>query len=228
MNLWKIPPARCLALPLLALVAGGAGGAEISGRLELVNAKGNQAPGVHQAVIYFTPRAAVDPPPPAAEPFEVVTVRKDFQPHVLAVPRGSAVRFPNEDQILHNVFSVSGDNRFDLGLYRGGESKQTTFDDAGVVQVFCNVHHSMAAYIVVLATPYYTSPETNGEFLLTGLPAGPGTLTVWHEQTEAVKRRLDLPLAEPLAIRLEISRKRVPKHLNKFGKPYRNRRGKAY
>lgn len=224
----KRPHPPSLALPLLALFAGGAGGAEIAGRIELVNAKGNQAPGVHQTVVYFTPRAPVEPAEPAAEPFEVATVRKDFQPHVLAVPLGSTVSFPNEDQILHNVFSVSGGNRFDLGLYRGGESKATTFEEPGVVQVFCNVHHSMGAYVVVLETPFFTSPETNGEFRLADAPAGPGTLTVWHEQAETVTRELDLPMGEPLAIRLEISRKRVPNHLNKFGKPYRNRRGKAY
>lgn len=70
------------------------------------------------------------------------------------VPAGSTVRFPNQDSILHNVFSVSRANRFDLGLYRRGEGKSATFRQPGVVRVFCNVHHSMVAYVVVVETPH--------------------------------------------------------------------------
>lgn len=217
-----------LALLALAL-AGRAGAAEIAGRIDLVDDKGQRATGVHRTVVYFTPRAGAPRPEPLAGPFEVVTVRKKFEPTVAVVPVGSTVAFPNQDPILHNAFSVSGENRFDLGLYRGGESRETKFDTPGVVQVFCNVHHSMAAYVVVVDTPYYTSPETNGEFLLQGVPEGSGTLTFWHEQTETVTRRIDVPTAEPLAVALKITKKRIPRHLNKFGKPYsRKRRGKAY
>lgn len=229
-------PSPWLALAVLAAavlaIAGPALAAELRGRIELVNEDGKLTPGVHQAVVYFTPHGGTPRPsplPPSGEPFEVVTVRKDFQPQVLAVPLGATVAFPNQDPILHNVFSVSGKNRFDLGLYRGGESKSTTFTAPGVVQVFCNVHHSMAAYVLVLETPYYAQPETSGEFVVGGLPEGPGTLTVWHAQTETWTREIGLPAAEPLAIRLEIVRKRVQKHTNKFGKPYsRKRRGKDY
>ena len=240
------PPPWSAVLLLAAAVLGAAGpalAAELRGRVELVNEDGKLTPGVHQAVVYFTPGVATPgvatpsvaspggsrPGGPDAEPFEIVTVRKDFQPQVLPVPLGVTVAFPNEDPILHNVFSVSGRNRFDLGLYRGGESKSTTFEAPGVVQVFCNVHHSMAAYVLVLETPYFARPETSGAFVVGDLPAGPGTLTVWHAQTETWTREIEVPAAEAPAIRLEIVRKRVQKHTNKFGKPYsRNRRGKDY
>jgi plastocyanin len=230
------PPTWSTLLLLAAAALGAAGpalAAELRGRVELVNEDGKLTPGIHQAVVYFTPGVAPQGGSPAsgpdAEPFEIVTVRKDFQPQVLPVPLGVTVAFPNEDPILHNVFSVSGRNRFDLGLYRGGESKSTTFAAPGVVQVFCNVHHSMAAYVLVLETPYFARPETSGAFVVGDLPAGPGTLTVWHAQTETWTREIEVPAAEALTIRLEIVRKRVQKHTNKFGKPYsRNRRGKDY
>ena len=235
------PPTWSTLLLLAAAALGAAGpalAAELRGRVELVNEDGKLTPGIHQAVVYFTPGVATPgvaspggsrPGGPDAEPFEIVTVRKDFQPQVLPVPLGATVAFPNEDPILHNVFSVSGRNRFDLGLYRGGESKSTTFAAPGVVQVFCNVHHSMAAYVLVLETPYFARPETSGAFVVGDLPAGPGTLTVWHAQTETWTREIEVPAAEAPAIRLEIVRKRVQKHTNKFGKPYsRNRRGKDY
>ena len=218
-----LAPALCLCLGL-ATQSGG-----LEGRVILAKSTaGKPSKEVSTAQVYFTPRAPATVTPPE-EPFEIVTVGKELTPRTLTIPVGSTVRFPNRDTILHNVFSVSGKNRFDLGLYRRGAGKSTTFDHPGVVRVFCNVHHSMVAYLVVVETPFTTSPEPDGRFRLDGLPAGPGTLTVWHERAKIFNQELTLPLSEPLEIRLEVSRPRVPRHTNKFGKPYTRRRsGKAY
>ena len=128
---------------------------------------------MRQAVVYFEP-ASPQPVRAAEKPFEMVTRRKELVPRLLVIPRGSRVRFPNEDPILHNVFSVSAPNQFDLGLYQQGPGKEKRFEQPGVVRVYCNVHHDMVAYILVLDTPYRASPDADGEFALTGLPAGPG------------------------------------------------------
>ncbi len=222
---------RIIALAVFASTAWAAAAlaAEIDGRVILAkNAAGKQAREVATAQIYFTPESPVPIELPREEQV-IVTVRKEFQPRALTVPVGSTVRFPNEDVILHNVFSVSGRNRFDLGLYRRGEGKSATFEHPGVVRVFCNVHQSMVAYVVVVDTPYYTSPDADGRFRLSSLPAGAGVLTIWHERAEPFSRRLTLPLEEPLDVRLEISKPRVPRHNNKFGKPYARRRsGRSY
>jgi plastocyanin len=180
------------------------------------------------ALVWFEPERPVRVEVPK-ESFEMVTVRKEFQPKVMPVPVGSTVSFPNQDPILHNVFSVSGENRFDLGLYRGGDAKDTRFDHAGVVRVFCNVHHSMVAYVAVLQTPYYGRLGRDGSFHLDDLPAGPGRLTIWHERAEPETINLILPLASPLRLDLNLTKEQIPRHRNKFGKPYtRTRRGKAY
>jgi plastocyanin len=223
--------ARALALlagamaAALPLAAGALSAEEVRGKVELL-ARGGKGPArgsdVRQAVATFEPEAPAPVKPPAA-PFEVVTRRKEFLPRVLAVPRGSRVRFPNQDPILHNVFSVSPDNAFDLGLYRKGPGKEARFDRPGLVRVFCNVHHGMIAYVLVLATPFSASPAADGSFVLTGLPKGPGKLTVWHEQAEPWTASLRLPLPEgspPLAARLEVVRPLIPPHLNKTGKSY--------
>lgn len=206
-----------------------AAAADLRGRVILAkNAGGKPSREVRNAQIYFTPRTPIALEVPA-EPFEIVTVRKEFTPRALTVPVGSTVQFPNEDVILHNVFSVSGKNRFDLGLYKRGAGKQATFEHPGVVRIFCNVHHSMVAYIIVVETPFHATPNFDGQFFLSGLPEGPGTLTVWHERSEPYTRELTLPLAEPLEIQLTVSKPRVPRHTNKFGKPYaRKRSGRAY
>jgi plastocyanin len=214
-----------LALFVLAAAAATARGEELRGKVELV-ARGGKGPArgsdVSQAVVYFEPAspAAVHAP---AEPYKVVTLKKEFTPRVLAVPRGSRVRFPNQDPILHNVFSVSPDNAFDLGLYRKGPGKEALFARPGVVRVFCNVHHSMVSYVLVLDTPFFASPAADGSFVLANLPRGSGKLTVWHEQTEPWTASVRLPReagAPPLAARLEVVRPLIPSHLNKLGKSY--------
>jgi len=194
----------------------------------LLGVHGLDASEVRNAVVWFMPRAGTQVTPPA-EPFEIITVKKDFVPRTLAVPLGSKVKFPNQDPILHNVFSVSGSNSFDLGLYRQGQARAASFDHAGVVRVFCNVHHDMVAYVVVLETPYFTSPDAEGRFRLADLPAGPGTLTVWHERSELVSQDVEVPANRPLDIGLEVTKARIPPHRDKTGKPYsRNRRGRGY
>ena len=221
---------RLLAvLPLLTWPAAEALGSDLRGQIVLAkSADGKPSHEVQTAQVYFTPQTPVATEVPE-EPFEVVTVRKEFVPRSLTVPVGSTVRFPNQDVILHNVFSVSRHNRFDLGLYRRGEGKTVTFEHPGVVRVFCNVHHSMVAYVLVVDTPFSTSPDFNGRFSLEGLPDGPGTLHVWHERSEPFSRELTLPLAGPLEVELEVSKPRVPRHTNKFGKPYaRKRSGRSY
>ena len=95
------------------------------------------------------------------------TRRKQFLPRVLAIGAGESVRFPNEDPILHNVFSQSPDNAFDTGQYGRGEGKTTRFDKPGLVRVYCNVHHSMVGHILVLDTPHFTRPSSDGRFRLT-------------------------------------------------------------
>lgn len=211
-------------LMLLLAVPGIAGRAEeLRGRLQLVG-KGGKGPArgsdVRQALVWFEPAS---PAPVKPSTFVMTTRDKQFMPRVLTIPRGSRVRFPNEDVILHNVFSVSGGNSFDLGLYRRGAGKEQKFDQPGLVRVFCNVHHSMVAYILVLDTPWVATPDAEGGFVLTGLPRGPGRLTVWHEQAEPATMEVQVPRAELISARLEIVRPRIPPHLNKTGKSYSKR-----
>ncbi len=210
------------------LLGAAAGGAELRGQVEILKKGGTRrcrTCDVTQAVVYFEPAGKTAPP--AAERFKIRTTGKKFEPRVRIVPRGSTVSFPNDDPILHNVFSVSKGNAFDLGLYRGETVKAATFETPGVVRVFCNVHLSMVAYVLVLETPYVTSPSDDGSFVLSDLPAGKGRLTVWHDRAKAQTLDVRVPSAAPVEVRIEAKRARVPAHLNKLGKPYaRSRRDK--
>jgi len=213
------------AAMMLALAHHPLAGEELQGHLQLLAKDGrSEAHGSdpRQAVVWFEPAAAGHAPRPPEAPFQLVTHAKEFSPRVLAVPVGSRVQFPNQDAILHNVFSVSPGNSFDLGIYRNGPPKEKRFEQPGIVRVYCNVHPAMVAYIVVLGTPYYTAPAADGSFRLTGLPRGAGKLTVWHEQTDPWSTDITLPAAgaAPLAVRLTVVRPKLPPHLNKTGGSY--------
>lgn len=220
---------RLLACLPFLLAAGPPIDAEtLGGRVQWVeNGRDVSSREWRSTVVYYVPDAAVDVRP-LAETQSIAMVRKEFVPRILPVTKGSTVAFPNEDRILHNVFSLSGKNRFDLGLYRRGESAETALDHAGIVQIFCNVHHSMVAYVLVLDTPFYTIPERDGTFSFDDVPAGPGELVVWHERADPMRIRVTEPRLD-LEPTVTIDKPKIPRHRNKFGKPYsRKRRGKAY
>ena len=197
---------------------------ELTGRVQVSERAESPASIAAGTLVYFEPEPGAATSPIAVD---VAMVRKEFVPRVVAATPGSSVRFPNRDPILHNAFSVSPANEFDLGLYRSGEGEAVVFDHPGVVRVFCNVHHSMVAYVLVVDTPFVTRVSADGSFELSGLPPGGGRLTVWHDRSEPWSRALEQG-AGPVDVELVIDRARVPRHANKFGKPYANERRRAY
>jgi plastocyanin len=108
---------------------------------------------------------------------------RQFSPHVLAVPVGSTVEFPNYDPTYHNVFSTSDAKAFDLGLYKNGEARQLVFDKEGVIRVGCNLHANMSAFIVVVAAPHYAITDDKGGFTFKSLAPGKYTMKVWNEKS---------------------------------------------
>lgn len=105
-----------------------------------------------------------------------------FQPAILVVPVGTTVRFPNEDKFFHNVFSYSKTKRFDLGRYPRGESKDVTFDKAGPVAVFCEIHKWMRGAILVVENPFYAVVQPDGSFTIPNVPPGKYRVAVWHAE----------------------------------------------
>lgn len=134
----------------------------------------------NDVVVYLTgANARLNPAPSAGTP-ALKQINQSFEPHVLGVPVGTTVDFPNMDLVYHNVFSYSKTKRFDLGYYGKGKSKRVTFDRPGVVQVFCDIHSTMSAYVLVVDTPFVTQPGANGDYEFKDLPNGTYTMKVWH------------------------------------------------
>jgi plastocyanin len=129
-------------------------------------------------------------PPSTAATLDQVNLR--FDPHVMAILKGTTVKFPNSDEIRHNVFSP-GPPRFDLGTYPQKETKYHQFDMPGVWTMLCNVHAEMSAYVIVTETPYFATTGKDGKFVLKDVPPGKYTLKVWHEK------------AKPASLQIEVS-----------------------
>lgn len=108
---------------------------------------------------------------------------KTFLPRLLAVPPGSTVQFPNYDGVYHNVFSISAAKKFDVGLYKDGESRELKFDKVGLVRLGCNIHAKMASYIFVVDAPAYVVVEGQSEFNFRTLNTGKYHVKAWSEHT---------------------------------------------
>jgi plastocyanin len=116
-----------------------------------------------------------------------------FVPHVLAIPVGSTVDFPNNDRTYHNVFSLSDVRTFDLGRYAAGHSKAVRFDRPGIVRVFCDIHSHMSAFIFVFAHRYFAITDAEGRYRMDSVPPGTYTVSVWNETTSVESRQITVP-----------------------------------
>jgi plastocyanin len=141
----------------------------------------------------------IDGPMPVKTPTkpleaEVVTQRDaTFTPHVMPVLVGTKITWPNNDDIFHNVFSISDAKTFDLGLYKHPELKSEIFDKAGRVDVFCSIHTKMSCVILVLENPFYAATNGKGEYRITGIPPGTYKVKAWHERLPGQMREIVIP-----------------------------------
>lgn len=215
---------RFALIALLLLPGGTCIASGLAGTVRLsLDGKPLRAEEARDAVVYFRPTVQVRPPLPAT-PFEMRMERKQFQPRALPIPVGASVLFRNVDPILHNAFAPRGTHEFDVGLYGEGEGREHVFTRAGLVRVYCNVHHDMVGHVLVLDTPYFTRPDGAGRFELQVDAPVAGELFVWHERARLWRRKVQAGDDLSFEVDLDLSRPRVPPHMNKFGKPYGGQR----
>ncbi len=213
--------AIAIAGTLAAALAEAQGAGEVSGQLRILEKPGESSADLGNAVVYLEPvqRSRV--------PVEVVTSRiamqsRQFTPRVRVVPVGSRIEFPNEDPFSHNIFSNAPGATFDLGLYRRGKSKATTFNRAGVFPVFCNIHPRMTAFVLAVSTPYFTQPDASGRFAIQDVVPGRYVIHFWHERAPQQRRIIEVPAGNLRGVRAELDGRGfifVP-HMNKFGQEY--------
>lgn len=179
----------CVGLLTVFAVAASAQEVKVTGRVALESEPTRgKARSSADAVVWLTPLSySSDRPAPvdtqaAPRRLHLDQKQKRFDPHVLVVPLGSAVDFPNNDPLFHNVFSLFNGKRFDLGLYEAGTTRAVIFDRPGICYIFCNIHPEMSAVVVVVDTPYFAVSDAPGEIAIADVPPGRYRLQVFHER----------------------------------------------
>src|SRR6266404_1450501 len=120
-------------------------------------------------------------------PPQLVQRNKTFEPHILIVPVGTVVEFPNKDPFFHNIFSLYDGRRFDLGLYEAGTTRTIRFDRPGVSYLFCNIHAEMSAVVLSVETRYFAISDRGGKVIIRNVPDGRYQLNVWYERSSPVE-----------------------------------------
>jgi plastocyanin len=188
-------------------------------------------------VVWLSPLQTLDPKPAgsAHPPYRLMQKDKQFIPHLLIVPTGTNVEFPNADPFFHNVFSLFNGKRFDLGLYESGSSRSVRFDREGISYIFCNIHPEMGAVVLALSTPFYGVSGSDGTIVIHGVPPGNYLLNVWSESAKPTEpgnfpREIQMSTAAGNlgVIEMNATDSTRGNHKNKFGETYQKTPDKPY
>jgi len=203
------------ALLMLVVMPGLAHAGKIKGTVKV---KGLRSP---ENVLVYLAKA---PQVPAADLSKAVYVMDQrnltFIPHILPVPVGATVQFPNHDEVNHNVFSLSRTKTFNLGNYKPGESGSVVFDKPGIVELRCDIHAEMAAYILVMEGLYWAVTDSEGHFEIPSLeylgrygikgvgdlPPGKYVIKTWHEKLKTGIESVVMPESGDVSIQIELGR----------------------
>ncbi len=183
--------------------------------------------GSANVVVWLTPLQGGSPAAQPQQHYTLAQKDKMFHPHLLVVPVGSSVDFPNLDPFFHNVFSLFNGKRFDLGLYEGHSHRAVRFDREGVSYIFCNIHPDMGAVVISLSTPFYAVSQADGRILLRHVPPGRYRLHVWAENVDlqtlnGLSRdvQVDAQNNQLGTFHLQVTAGQAASHKNKFGEDY--------
>jgi plastocyanin len=201
----------------------------VGGRISIRERDDEPSKDLATAVIYLAPEDGANTGVRPADT-EIAMHDKEYIPHVRVVPAGSTVAFPNQDPFRHNVFSNSVAGPFDLGLTPRGGAARNSFRRPGTYAIYCNIHSRMSAFVVAVATPWYTQANADGSFVLRGVTPGRYVLHAWHERGGEVSRRIEVRGGgvNDLAVQLDARGWRPTEHKNKFGLEYTASDGERY
>ncbi|HEX3476038.1 MAG TPA: plastocyanin/azurin family copper-binding protein [Kofleriaceae bacterium] len=213
---------RALVVAVGVLAAGLGGGAaaqptgRVVGTVKISDADGQ--PAVADVVVYVLGFNE----PPSEKVTTIAQKGRKFVPALVAVTAGEKVEFPNFDPFLHNVFSQSPPRKFDLGSFPKGETKEISFPETGVVDVYCNIHPEMAATIIVLPNRRHTVAGPDGKFVIDGVPPGDWTVWAFSRRARPVSAKVTVKPGADTTADLAIVRGAEPAHLNKYGEKYKD------
>jgi plastocyanin len=214
-------------LPVLAASAGALSAGTVSGRVSLVENGRSRSDASNVAVwiegAHFPEKVPEPTPAKSTLPTpSMKSLHKKFTPKTIVVELGHSVSFPNEDWIYHNVFSVSGENHFDLGLYRRGRSKDKKFEAPGLVRVYCNIHPQMIGFVRVVDSSYFAVTTSDGTFAFENVPDGERTVKAWCDEGSETGATVQVSPRRiaTASLSLDVSAFKPLPHKNKYGQDY--------
>lgn len=214
-----------IAMPCVCALGQEAPSGELRVQIAYPDSKGKIK--VPPSVVWLQPRASGMVPVAAPGHFTLLQKDRSFVPHLLVIPAGSTVSFPNADPFFHNVFSLFNGKRFDLGLYEAGATREVVFSHEGVSYIFCNIHSEMSAVVIALTTPLFASAGADARAILRNVPPGEYDLHVWVEgvsepSLNSLTSRVHIRStnADAVTVQLLESPSLQHDHLNEFGQPY--------
>jgi plastocyanin len=145
------------------------------------------------AVVMLEPASGKLPVKPMPQ-VDIAQAKRQFNPQITVITVGTPVNFPNFDTVRHHVYSFSPIKAFEVKLYAGVPSAPIVFDKPGTAVLGCNIHDQMAAWVVVVDTPYHARTTADGQVQLDNIPAGSYRLRAWHAGVPAGKEPAPLPL----------------------------------
>lgn len=131
-----------------------------------------------------------------------------YIPTVLAIQAGTKVEFRNSDPTLHNVHCFCTANKSVNQGTGPGQNFVTTFDKPEVVEVTCNIHAAMKAFIVILPNVFFTKPAASGEFTIANVPAGTWKIKAWHDGCQAAVGSVTVKAGEECTAALDLAAKK--------------------
>lgn len=157
----------------------------------VVDVRGNQGEVLDDIVVFAELPSANYPSVGITLPLQIRQKGKAFAPYISVVQRGRDVRFTNDDDITHHIYSVSGRHQFSFKLASNKERK--VLFSAGEapseeISMGCNIHDWMTGYLLLLETPYFTRTDKSGRATL-NLPDESYKITAWHPQMQAKGHR---------------------------------------
>ncbi len=209
-----------LALLLLSADAYSGPAGTVVGTIEVQQADGAAKADRSGIAVYLElPESAPRPAPTS----RIAIKQRDlaFDPGFNVVAKGTAIDFPNEDKVFHNVFSLSQPSRFDLGLYKSGESKAVTFNRPGVVDIYCNIHPQMVAKVLVVDTQFFGLTARDGTFRITNVSPGTYPVIAWERNGGKQSGQVIVEEGKTATVRMTLRESRANSpHVRKDGTPY--------
>ncbi|MDB5846670.1 MAG: hypothetical protein JWP29_422 [Rhodoferax sp.] len=179
----------CLQAAVLVVCSAAAGAGTLQVQVQEASGKA-----LGDAVVFLESASAKAASKPLQNA-EIAQQSRQFTPQVNVVTAGTSVTFPNRDNVRHHVYSFSPAKTFELKLYTGTLASPVVFDKPGIAVLGCNIHDNMAAWVVIVETPYYGRSGADGKLTLNNVPPGDYRLRVWHQRLPVGAPALDQAVA---------------------------------